>query len=44
MVYCTAPGCTDEAQYAEPNEKADDGAFKLCKRHLDPTVDGIIRL
>jgi hypothetical protein len=44
MVFCTAPGCTDEAQYEEPNEKAKNGHFKVCKRHLDSTVDGVVKL
>lgn len=43
MAYCNAPGCTDEAEFEEPNEEAENGHFKVCKRHVDPTVDGVVR-
>jgi len=41
MAHCTAPYCHDEAKFAEPSE---NGKFKVCKDHCDPTKDGIERL
>jgi hypothetical protein len=40
---CQAPGCTDDAQYSEPMRHA-DGRLRSCKRHVEPTKDGIYRV
>lgn len=41
MALCTAPYCAREAKFAEPSE---NGQFEVCKKHCDPTKDGVERL
>jgi len=40
---CQAPGCYDDAKYAEPTDHSDE-PLTVCHRHVDPTKDGIEKL
>lgn len=40
---CVSPGCHRDALFQEPGRRY-DAMFLVCKKHVDPTKDGITRI
>lgn len=44
MTDCHCPGCGREAVYREPAADPEVDHFTVCRKHVDPTTDGIERV